>query len=96
MRLYAIRFPDKGVYYVGHEEGEGRLIKNITVDGNLNCVIGIGKEKNARSLAQYLTAFSGNATEVVAFERNSEMIGSIATFQVPEEEVPDAGKDSAE
>lgn len=89
MKLYAIRFPEKNVWYVGHEEGQGRVIKSISVDKNLNCVIGIGKEKNARALAGYLTAYSGNVTEVVAFERESKEVGTIATFQVPEEEIPE-------
>lgn len=94
MKLYAIKFPEKDAYYVGHEEGQGRTIKSISVDSSLNCVIGIGKEKNARALAGYLTAYSGNVTEVVAFERTSKELEKVATFQVPEEEVPDGGNES--
>lgn len=89
MRLYAIYFPAAKAYYVGHEEGQGRTIKTINVDKDLNCVVGIGKEKNARALASYITAFSGNVTEVFSFERETKLGDKIATFQVPEEEIPD-------
>lgn len=89
MKLYAIYFPEKNVYYVNHEDGEDGMIKSISVDKNVNCVVGIGKEKNARSVAKMLTAFSGFKTKVVAIERNTEVIGDIAEYQVPAEEIPE-------
>jgi hypothetical protein len=89
MKLYAIYFPAAEAYYVGHEEGQGKTLKTISIDKDLNCVVGIGKEKNARALASYITAFSGNDTEVHSFERSSTFCDKIATFQVPEEEIPD-------
>lgn len=94
-KLYCIYFPDDGTYYAGHEEGNDRCIKSISVDRNLNCVIGIGKEKNARALAGYITAFTGHTTEVKSFERVSKIGDTIGTFKAQEEEVPDVGEDSS-
>lgn len=94
-KLYCIYFPEDGAYYVGHEEGTERSIKSISVDKNLNCVIGIGKEKNARALAGYLTAFTGHTTEVRSFERVSKVCDTVGVFKAQVEEVPDVGEDTS-